>query len=544
MATPHVAGVAALLAEKHPDWTGARLKDALMSSSKTLDATAYELGAGRVDVAAALAAHITATGSADLGFASWPHEENKPVTRTVTYSNSSDDPVEVNLAVEGMPAGVATLADTALTVPAHGSASTTVTGDGTAAPVGVSSGRVTATVGGAPVAHTALGLVKEEERYTLTVHVKDRDGAPTPAYLGVQRLTEGVDPFPAAVGESGTLELRLKPGTYTVDTFLDVRGSRGEDSLGLGFLTEPEIVLDRDREITLDGRRLREIRAEVEKRTETRQLLMEFDREANGASYGGAVQVPITYDSIFAAPTREPATGTFEYRTVWRLGKPLLEATVDGVRLAGATPQGGGTLLEGRHRLGLVDAGTGTPAEYAGKAATGRAVLVRLTEGADPKQLAQAAQDAGAKALFVTDTALDPARWRLGTKGHSEWTFRSAETPDDRITYLPMLNLGFDLDTDLHGDVRAGGRLPVGISAEYVKGATGTGTIGTGTLEVSYDEGTTWTKVALRKASRGASWTGELRVPSGVSSVSLRAGAGDDRGGSVTQEVIRAVGVK
>ncbi|MFF7774556.1 S8 family serine peptidase [Streptomyces tanashiensis] len=795
MATPHVAGVAALLAEKHPDWTGAQLKNALMSSSKTLDATSYELGAGRVDVAAAIAANVTATGSADLGFTSWPYEANKPVTRTVTYTNSSDAPVELSLAVEGMPAGVATLADTALTVPAHGSASTTVTGDGTKAPVGRSSGRITATAGGAAVAHTALGLVKEEERYTLTVHVKDRDGAPTPAYLGVQQLTQGVDPFPATVGESGTLELRLKPGTYTVDTFLDVRGSHGKDSLGLGFLTAPEITLDRDREITLDGRQLREIRAEVEKRTETRQLLMEFDRKANGASYGGAVQVPVTYDSIFAAPTAKPATGTFEYRTVWRLGKPMLEASVDGVRLSEATPQGGGTLLEGGHRLGLVDAGTGTPAEYTGKDVTGKAVLVRLTEGADPKQLAQTAQDAGAKALFVTDdqpgrlmkwfgtadyedrplavatvntadaqrlaagaargkrvdltgtrftpytydlseghpgaigkdlvfrpdedelatihstfrmptkrkelggefrysitdtfrigfgfkewiafpaerteyvstgtgqrwhesvdlgesleqrggrsvyrggsrteldwfgpvwhpwlgtglgwgqqrtgndlrfntpgwgdsgtdhtgfgnvwsddtmtqytevyvngvrvdrkmssgayawdapaeeaayrvvtdTALDADRWRLATKGHSEWTFRSAETPSDRVTYLPMLNLGFDVDTDLNGDVRAGSRLPVGISAEYVKGAAGTGTIGTGTLEVSYDEGTTWTKVALKKSWRGASWTGELRIPSGAGSVSLRAGASDDRGGSVTQELIRAVGVK
>ncbi|MEF9882772.1 S8 family serine peptidase [Streptomyces sp. P9-A4] len=795
MATPHIAGVAALLAEKHPDWTGARLKDALMSSSKTLDATAYALGSGRVDVAAAISANVTATGSADLGFTAWPYEQSKPVTRTVTYTNSSDAPVELNLSVDGMAAGVATLADTALTVPAHGSASTTVTGDGTKAPVGQSSGRITATAGGAPVAHTALGLVKEEERYTLTVHVKDRDGAPAAARLGVQKLAQGEDAFPVPVGESGTLELRLKPGTYTVDTFLDVRGSHGKDSLGLGFLTAPEITLDRDREITLDGRRLREIRAEVDKRTETRQLLMEFDRKANGASYGGAVQVPPMYDSIFAAPTEKPATGTFEYRTVWRLGKPLLEASVDGARLSDATPQAGTTLLEGGHRLGLVDAGTGTAAEYTGKDATGKAVLVRLTEGADPAQLAQNAQDAGARALFVTDdqpgrlmkwfgtadyedrplavatvatadanrlaaaaargkrvdltgtrftpytydlseghpgaigtdlvlrpgkdelatirstfyaptkreepggefrysitdtfpigfgfkeriafpaqrteyvstgtgqrwhesvdlgdsleerggtpsyrggsrvdldwfgpvwhpwlgtglgwgqeragndlrfntpgwgdsgndhtgfgdvwgddsmtqytevyvngvrvdrkkssgayawdapaeeatykvvtdTALDPARWRLAGKGHSEWTFRSAETPADRYSYLPMLNLGFDVATGLDGDVRAGSRLPVGISAEYVKGATGTGTIVGGTLEVSYDEGVTWTKVALEPARHGAAWNGELRIPAAAKSVSLRAGASDDRGGSVKQELIRAVGVK
>ncbi|MFB7935527.1 S8 family serine peptidase [Streptomyces sp. NPDC056049] len=795
MATPHVAGVAALLAEKHPDWTGAQLKDALMSSSKTLDASVYDLGAGRVDVASAIAADVTATGSADLGFFAWPYEENKPVTQTVTYTNSSDTPVELDLAVEGMPAGTAALADTTLTVPAHGSASTTVTGDGTGAPVGTSSGRITATADGTPVARTALGLVKEEERYTLTVHVKDRDGAPASAGLGIKELTPGADPFPASVGESGTVELRLEPGTYTVDTFLDVRGAQGSDSLGLGFMVAPEVVLDRDREITLDGRQLREIRADVEKRTETRQLVMEYDRQANGTGYTDIVQVPLTYDSLFAAPTAPVKNGTFEYRTVWRLGKPMAEASVDGARLADLRPQGGSALLEGRHRLRLADAGTGTPAEYAGKDVTGKAVLVRLAEGADPVQVAQTAQDAGATALVVTDdtagrllkwfgtadyqdrplavvtvnradaariaagaargkrldltgtrftpyvydlseghpgrigtdlvlrpghrdlatvrstfhaptkrkelggefrfsitdtfkvgvgfkewiafpaerteyvstgtgqqwhesvdlgesleqrggrsvyrggsvtrsewfgpvwhpwlgtglgwgqqrtgndlrfntpgwgdsgrdhtgfgnvwgddsmtqytevyvngvrvdrkmssgayawdapaeeatfkvvtdTTLDPARWRLGAKGHTEWTVRSAETPSDRVTYLPMLNLGFDLDTDLYGDVRGGSRIPVGIFAEYVEGATGTGTITGGSLEVSYDSGATWRAVELRKSGKGAAWTGELRVPSGARAVSLRAGASDDQGGSVTQELIRAVGVK
>ncbi|MFJ9536752.1 S8 family serine peptidase [Streptomyces sp. NPDC101225] len=777
MATPHVAGVAALLAQEHPDWNGAQLKDALMSTSARLDASAYLLGAGRVSVPAAVQAGITATGSADLGFYSWPYAANTPVTKTVTYANSSDEAVEVNLSAQGAPAGVATLADTALTVPAHGTASTTVTGDGSKAAVGNTSGQIVASVAGTPVAHTVFGLVKEEERYTLTVHVKDRDGAATPADLAVQRLAEGADATPAHVGDSGTLTLRLRPGTYSLTSFLDVHGSHGADSLGLGFLAAPEITLDRDRDVTLDGRRLREVRAAVGRRTETRQLLMEYDRHANGSDLFGAVQVPVTYDSIFAAPTAKVTRGGFEYRTVWRLGKPLL--TVEGV--AEAVVQAGGTLIEGHTALPLVDVGDGP---FAG--VRGKAVLARLADGADPAALAQAAQDAGAKALFVTDdvagrlntwwggadnsdrplqiatvdaadaarlraagravmtgtrdtpyvydlaqghrqavpdrdltyapgghdlatlrtrfhaakpvdggefrysitdtfpiglgfqeridypaertdyvstgpgqlwhesvtaadgaleergglvdydggthrtlnwfrpvwhpwlgtglgwgqqragnqlqfntpgwgdsgpdhtgfgdvwsdgsgmtqstevqldgalvdrrtgsgayvydapadehtykvvtdTALDAGRWKLSTRGHAEWTVRSAATPADRWTLLPLINLGLDVGTDLAGNVPGGRRLPVRVFAQYVRGAPGTGTIGDRKLQVSYDDGTSWRAVALTGGR------GTLAVPRDASYISLRASAHDDRGGSVTQEIIRAVGVR
>ena len=53
MATPHVAGAAAILAEAHPSWTGTQIKDALMSSAQRASTTytPYQVGTGRVDVA-------------------------------------------------------------------------------------------------------------------------------------------------------------------------------------------------------------------------------------------------------------------------------------------------------------------------------------------------------------------------------------------------------------------------------------------------------------------------------------------------------------
>ncbi len=144
----------------------------------------------------------------------------------------------------------------------------------------------------------------------------------------------------------------------------------------------------------------------------------------------------------------------------------------------------------------------------------------------------------------VTDTTLDPARWELATKGHSEWTFRSKKTPEGRKTSLPLLNLGFDVDTSLTGEVRGGRTVPFGVFAEYVKGAEGGGRVGGAALAVSYDEGKTWRDVTLRRDGGKASWQGRLKIPADAGSVSLRASAEDDRGGGVTQEIIRAVGVR
>lgn len=53
MATPHVAGVSALLAQSHPDWTSQQVKQALMGSAKDVGYNEYKQGAGRIDAMAA-----------------------------------------------------------------------------------------------------------------------------------------------------------------------------------------------------------------------------------------------------------------------------------------------------------------------------------------------------------------------------------------------------------------------------------------------------------------------------------------------------------
>ncbi|HZX04727.1 S8 family peptidase, partial [Kribbella sp.] len=100
MATPHVAGSAAILAQEHPNWKAAELKGALMGSAKpAADQTAFEQGAGRVDVAKGIKQTVIAEpGDVSFGTAVWPHGDDTPVTKTLTYRNLGDKAVTLNLA--------------------------------------------------------------------------------------------------------------------------------------------------------------------------------------------------------------------------------------------------------------------------------------------------------------------------------------------------------------------------------------------------------------------------------------------------------------
>lgn len=103
MATPATVGAAAIVAQEHPDWTGQQLKAALMASAKPLSGQgSYAVGAGRVDLTRAIRQTVTAqpgSASVDLGVQQWPHTDDQPVTRALTYRNTGDSPVTLDLAV-------------------------------------------------------------------------------------------------------------------------------------------------------------------------------------------------------------------------------------------------------------------------------------------------------------------------------------------------------------------------------------------------------------------------------------------------------------
>ena len=84
MATPHVAGAAAILAQQHPDWTAERIKAALTASAEgglVHAPSSRDRAYGSVDKAIKQTV-VTEQRPVDFGVQQWPHTDDKPVTKT------------------------------------------------------------------------------------------------------------------------------------------------------------------------------------------------------------------------------------------------------------------------------------------------------------------------------------------------------------------------------------------------------------------------------------------------------------------------------
>jgi subtilisin family serine protease len=98
MATPHVAGLAAILVHEHPSWDGERIKAAIIASTVPVPgASAFEAGSGRVDALRAIHQTMWATSSLNLGNYPFPQATLSQTETPLTYVNSGAAPVTLAL---------------------------------------------------------------------------------------------------------------------------------------------------------------------------------------------------------------------------------------------------------------------------------------------------------------------------------------------------------------------------------------------------------------------------------------------------------------
>ncbi|WP_406314123.1 S8 family serine peptidase [Streptosporangium sp. NBC_01639] len=424
MATPHVAGAAALLRQARPGITGTELKTLLMGTAKPGQDTPVDAqGAGRIDVGSALKGTVVASlGSVNFG--SLAQGEDRSVA--VSYRNLGQAPVELDLS----GGGAFTVEPAKVTVPAGGKAEAKVTLKG--AGPGVLREELTASTPGGAAVRTLLTASVAQRRVELRVRGIARDGRTARGGFTVLNLDEGTlvgrvlpgDPAQPCTDQkygTGTC-LLVTPGTYSVLGHIFTMPAT-QDSTATGkplnesLVGDPEMKITENTEVVLDARKAVEVEVETPDHVTKRntgaaaQIAWYRSGEKGTALRGGTNISPggQVEERLFVQPTRQVTKGIFTVGTRWRLEAPAITLTTPGIGLnpeyydpvhfsdfATEYPRLDGTAL-----LMAVDAGRGTAGEIEARNLRGKLAVIRRTEGVPVSTQANAAAAAGAKMVAI-----------------------------------------------------------------------------------------------------------------------------------------------
>ncbi|WP_435836073.1 S8 family peptidase [Streptomyces anulatus] len=332
MATPHVAGAAALLKQQHPDWSYSELKGALTASTKPGAYNPFQQGSGRIAVDRAIAQTVVADPvSVSFGVQQWPHTDDEPATEKVTYRNLGTSDVTLDLKVTGTgpagkpaPAGFFTLGTDRVTVPAGGTAEATLTADtrlgGTAD--GTYSAYLVATGGGQTV-RTAAAVEREVESYEVTVKHLGRDGRPA-AYADSTLFRFGAgagDPFLSPQVVDGTAKIRVPKGTYVVNS--TVYNDPDDVTKGADWIAQPKIAITKNTTLTFDARKAKPVNVTVpDAKAKSRLFSPDYvvETATDAVSFGWVMDSPAGMRTLHAGPKITDGSLAQHWSGTWSKG--------------------------------------------------------------------------------------------------------------------------------------------------------------------------------------------------------------------------------
>ncbi|MFH8616107.1 S8 family peptidase [Streptomyces sp. NPDC017979] len=658
MAAPHAAGAAALLKQRNPTWTGERIKSVLTASAKDGGHGVFRQGTGRLAVDTALTQTVVADEpTVTFGRQQWPHTDDRPLTKEITYRNLGDRDVALDLTVRGFdpkggpaPAGFFALGVDRVTVPAGGTAAVPVTVDTRigGSNDGAYSASVVATGGGQNVRTTAA-VEREAESYDLTLNHTGSDGNPSRDF--VSRITQlsGADHVPSFYAEGkSTATYRLPKGDYVLDARRSVPSPAGESS---DWLTHPKLALTKNTTVEVDARLAKPVRMSIpdsraamtgayrtlsvdtgaepyeasrsvgsfdglrtaqlgpERPTGaalTESFLAQWERGAstqyNGAAGGRVERLSTGHTTAFTSadfakvsatagtsvpgkkalstavstvddyhfdsvsPFDVPGTRTHHLATAgktntWSLRVAQLDA--DGVEETVHTSPVRDHRPGGSHRvtfgtavhsplmheragvtrsedvligaMSLFSDGRGNIGESVYSSA--RTVLHRgstkIEENTNPLDgmagFAVGADDA--EYTLTTSVQRDPSVSAVGTRIDGSWTFRSARPPAGEPVRIPLSTVRFDAKVALDGTVPAGRTATFPVTVQGPAAGSGLKSLA---VSVSYDGGTTWKQVPVKKGKV------TIESPAKGKSLALRGQVADRHGGKASVTVYDA----
>ncbi|MEU1389178.1 MULTISPECIES: S8 family serine peptidase [unclassified Nonomuraea] len=399
MAAPHVAGAAAIMAQRHPDWTGQQLKAALIgSAAPTSGVTPYEQGAGRVDLVRGLAQQVVAQPANVWAAFPWDGQGERVSTKTITYTNTGATPVTLDLGTQG--GEVLKLSAQRLEVPAHGTASLTLTIDATGKAPGDYPGVVTATSGSGEI-RTLAGAYVEPESYDVTISAVGRDDGET--FVSAELYDPRTGAIRRPVFQGATAKLRLPEGEWNL--YADIAGSTSLT------LTHTVFRVDNgDQQITLDARQGRPVRFSIDDPTATPRDVMDF--AVGRGKWALGLRAPFDVGQEFYVIPVQQAGLLFYARSVWDSTSGSLYDLVD--RRTGGLPADLGQRAK-RAELAKVEATFLAP----GLAAKGRPYFApRLGEEPSAEFSATLRQDVtlpGTATYYRTPGLTWDSSWRTDT---------------------------------------------------------------------------------------------------------------------------------
>ncbi|MFC0504914.1 S8 family peptidase [Micromonospora costi] len=344
MATPHVAGAATIIAQQHPELTGQQIKALLMGTATDLGHDIYAQGVGRVNVATAVDPTIIAGGTLSFGRLAYPHS---PLTRTVTYTNHTDEAITLHLTTsisagdQPAPAGLFTLSADEVTVPGKGSAEVTVTVDGRVLGTDGVFGRYTGLVNardsaGALRAASRVNAFLEPERFGLTVNVVHPKDATNVRYGDAIFLPVDdkvlLHDGPVTMDGADTMTAPLFGGTYSAAFVVEWQDAAGEWHTAVPVVAEVDVT--KATTVTVDLRKLKPLKVHAPVATETYDGVTNFERLSATGEWGMTGELTATYGADepnwWALPTDKVRTGTFSHNTYSVLATPVVTMNVIG----------------------------------------------------------------------------------------------------------------------------------------------------------------------------------------------------------------------